>query len=113
MRSVTWTRTTKMPRWVADYSIIFDSCHTLVQVADEANEDQGMIYNKNLVTFYLCPTETCGSHVKNCGKYVVGMEEFVDSWTEAKVSSCVQRMSCACRMLSLVHMRLPWDDSKC
>jgi hypothetical protein len=79
--------------WISSYSIIFDSCHTLVQVADEANEDQGMIYNKNLVTFYLCPTETCGSHVKNCGKYVVGMEEFVDAWTEAKVSSCVQRMS--------------------
>jgi len=71
--------------WISSYSIIFDSCHTLVQVADEANEDQGMIYNKNLVTFYLCPTETCGSHVKNCGKYVVGMEEFVDAWTEAKL----------------------------
>ena len=76
----------EMGAWVADYSMIFDSCHTLVQVAEEGNEDQGLIYNKNLVTFYLCPTETCGSHVKNCGKYVVGMEEFVDSWTEAKVS---------------------------
>lgn len=76
--------------WIADYSIVFDSCHMLVQVAEEGgNDEQGMIYNKNLVTFHLCPTETCGQHYKNCGKYVVGMEEFVDAWTEAKVSFCV------------------------
>jgi hypothetical protein len=73
--------------WVANYSIKFAACHTLVQVADEANENGSLIYNKNLVTFYLCPEETCSSHQKDCGKYVVGMEEFVDAWTEAKLEA--------------------------
>lgn len=72
--------------WVANYSIKFSSCHTLIQVADEEGENGSLIYNKNLVTFHLCPSDTCGTHQKDCGKYVVGMEEFVDAWTEAKVS---------------------------
>jgi len=73
--------------WVANYSIKFSSCHTLVQVADEEGENGSLIYNKNLVTFHLCPTDTCSSHQKDCGKYVVGMEVFVDAWTEAKLEA--------------------------
>lgn len=71
--------------WVADYSIKFDSCHTLIQIAEEEGENGSLVYNKNLVTFHLCPTDTCETHNKECGQYVVGMEEFVDAWTEAKV----------------------------
>jgi hypothetical protein len=74
--------------WVANYSIQFDKCHSLIQVGGEEQQKDGgsMIYTYNLVTFSLCPTDTCGSSKHTgCAQYVVGMDIFVDMYTETKL----------------------------
>jgi hypothetical protein len=75
--------------WVASYSIQFDKCHSLIQVAGEEQAQDGgsMIYTYNLVTFSLCPSDTCGTSSKHtgCAQYVVGMDIFVDMYTETKL----------------------------
>ena len=75
--------------WVANYSIKFDKCHSLIQVAGEEQQNDGgsMVYTMNVVTFNLCPSDTCSSSTKNsgCAQYVVGMDIFVDMYTETKL----------------------------
>jgi hypothetical protein len=65
--------------WMIDYSLRFESCHTVEQYNfGENGEDSGQT---NLVKFKLCPSNKCGSGCKGA-EYVATMEEFVDSYTE-------------------------------
>lgn len=70
--------------FIANYSLRYLGCSSLVQVAAEAQEDS-MLYTQHLVRFALCPTGDC-STCKNGGEYVVNMAEFVDAYTEAKLN---------------------------
>jgi hypothetical protein len=65
--------------WLIDYSLRFESCHTVEQYNfGEDGEDSGQT---NLVKFKLCPSNKCGSGCKGA-EYVAPMEEFVDAYTE-------------------------------
>lgn len=75
--------------WMPDYSIKFQKCHTLVQVAGEeggGDENGGMLYTQHLVEFALCPTDTCatGSGCKNGAKYIANMREFTELYLQYK-----------------------------
>lgn len=87
--------------FIAKYSLRYVGCSSLVQVAQEGNaQDGNMLYTQHLVRFALCPSGSCSS-CKNGGEYVVNMEEFVNSYTEAKLTeqeyACEQvRENCDC-----------------
>lgn len=76
--------------WVANYSIKYRGCSSLVQLANEMNggdEGEGLLYTQNLVKFSLCPSDSSCDSCKGGADYVVNMMEFVDAWTENKMNS--------------------------
>jgi hypothetical protein len=78
--------------FVANYSIRYTGCASLVQLAQQGNNnnnnnDQGMLYTQQLVSFSLCPTDSCSnSKCTNGGEYVIGLEDFVNLYTEYKLN---------------------------
>ena len=73
------------------YSIKYLGCSSIVQINGEEgggnNKNQGsMLYTKHLVRFALCPSDSCSS-CPNGGQYVVNMQDFVDAYTEAKLTA--------------------------
>lgn len=72
--------------FMANYSIKYLSCSSLVQINREGGGgDEGVLYTQHLVKFALCPSDSCGSCAGG-GEYVVNMMEFVDAYTEAKLT---------------------------
>jgi len=71
--------------FIAKYSLRYLGCASLIQIAEEGNQDGGMLRTQHLVRFALCPSGSC-STCKNGGEYVVNMLEFVDAYTEAKLN---------------------------
>jgi hypothetical protein len=93
--------------FVANYSIRYLGCHSLIQVAvgenqnNKNNQQQNMLYASHLARFALCPTSgNCGK-CEGGGEYVMNMETFVDAFTEAMLTeqeyACeTVREECAC-----------------
>jgi hypothetical protein len=93
--------------WVANYSIKYQSCASLVQIGDgegnkNNNDGGGTMYTQNLVKFSLCPTaEGCDACKTGEAQYVVNMADFIDAYTEAKMEeqeyACeIIRENCYC-----------------
>lgn len=73
--------------WMPNYSIKFESCHSLIQVAGEeaqGGEEGSMLYTQNLVEFKLCPTGSCSSGCQNGGRYITNMQEFTQMYLQYK-----------------------------
>jgi hypothetical protein len=83
--------------WMPNYSIKFEKCHSLLQVASggqqgggggnqNQNQNRGAIYSQHLVEFSLCPSTSCSSSssCKNGAKYIVNMREFAQLYAEYK-----------------------------
>jgi hypothetical protein len=84
--------------WMPNYSIKFEKCHSLLQVAggngqqggggggNNQNQNRGAIYSQHLVEFSLCPSNSCSSssNCKNGGRYIVNLREFTQLYTEYK-----------------------------
>lgn len=83
--------------FIANYSIKYLGCSSLVQVNTQGNGQkegndqkdgnggQSIVYTQNLVRFALCPSGSCSS-CSGGGEYVVNMVDFVDAYTEAKLT---------------------------
>lgn len=70
--------------FIANYKLKYLGCNSLAAIGQEGGENGSMLYTQNLVRFALCP-DSCSS-CSNGGEYIVNMMEFVDSYTEAKLS---------------------------
>mmetsp|Transcript_26668 Transcript_26668/g.40492 ORF Transcript_26668/g.40492 Transcript_26668/m.40492 type:complete len:436 (-) Transcript_26668:63-1370(-) len=74
--------------WMPNYSIKFESCHSLVQVAGEENgggeDGSSMLFTQHLIEFKLCPSGTCSTGCKNGGRYITNMREFTQMFIEYK-----------------------------
>lgn len=78
--------------WMSGYHIRYSGCTSLVQVAggegnNNKNGDGGMIYTQHLVRFSICPADACSSGCSGGGQYVVTMADFVDLYTEYKMTA--------------------------
>jgi len=75
--------------WVANMSLKFQGCYHTQSWNDEADGEEDIkISTQRLVRFRLCPTETCSMEsASGCdsgyGDYVIGMEEYLESYFEA------------------------------
>jgi len=74
--------------WMSDYSLQFESCHTVMSFDERGGEEDGdgsPVRNQGMIKFKLCPTDTCGTS-KSCNgpEYVAQMRDFVESYQEAK-----------------------------
>jgi hypothetical protein len=88
--------------FLSTYAIKYLGCAGLIQVNADANANNGdgMLSMNNLVRFALCPADSC-SACTGGGEYVVNMYDFVDAYTEYKLTAqeltCENlRESCAC-----------------
>lgn len=94
--------------WIVNYSIKFESCHTVNQFnfgGENRNNggkdgENGGNGQQNLVKFKLCPSNKCGYGCKG-GEYVADMNEYVNAYTEWKLNDeqykCEQiRENCDC-----------------
>uniref|UniRef100_A0A7S1D426 Subtilisin n=1 Tax=Cyclophora tenuis TaxID=216820 RepID=A0A7S1D426_CYCTE len=77
--------------WMPNYSIKFQKCHSLLQVAGGeggggGGEGENQLYTQHLVEFALCPSDSCttGHGCKYGAQYIVNMREFVQLYTELK-----------------------------
>ena len=80
------------PSWMVNYSIKYLSCASLPTLREEGGGDEGILYNQNLVKFALCPSDSCDSCSNGQAQYVVNMMDFVDIYTEMKLTE--QEMAC-------------------
>jgi hypothetical protein len=77
--------------WMANYSIKYMGCSSIIQInggeGGGGGGDESMLYQQNLVKFALCPSEdACSSCNTGVAQYVVNMMEFIDAYTEMKMS---------------------------
>jgi hypothetical protein len=85
--------------WAVDYSIKYQGCNTVMQFNGgngngnnnnnnnnkNNNNNYGLVASQTVVRFALCPTtETTCSACTDGGEYVVGIQNFIEQWTEAK-----------------------------
>lgn len=88
--------------WLYGYSIKYEGCSSLIQVAGErGGEEESQLYAQNLVKFSLCPSDASCSSCKNGASYVVNMNDFIDAYTEMKMTAQEQaceniRENCYC-----------------
>ena len=79
--------------WMSNYAIKYLGCTSLIQIAGEGGNNNnknncgGMLYSQHLVRFNLCPADSCGTSCVDGGEYVVNMMDFVDAYTEAKLTA--------------------------
>jgi len=94
--------------WVANYSLKFEKCATTSDYyggqfdgnnnnnnnyqQQQEQQWQGGMYERKVVHFKLCPTDTCGSGCSGGADYVVDMDEFVGSYLEYKME--LQEQEC-------------------
>ena len=93
--------------WVANYSLKFEKCATTTDYyggqfdgnnnnnnyqQQQQQQWQGGMYERKVVHFKLCPTDTCGSGCSGGADYVVDMDEFVGSYLEYKME--LQEQEC-------------------
>jgi hypothetical protein len=98
--------------FITNYSIKYLGCSSLIQVGREGgNEDGGFLYNQNLVRFALCPSSSSCSSCSGGGEYVVSMNDFVDSYTEAKMTA--EEYACEMARESCENAGTYDDDSSC
>lgn len=72
--------------FISQYSIKYLGCSSLPQVRAEGGQDEGFLYNENLVKFALCPSASSCSSCSGGGVYLTTLDEFVDAWTEAQLT---------------------------
>jgi hypothetical protein len=75
--------------FVAKYSVKYTGCASLVSLSQEGNNNNegGILQTQNLAKFSLCPTDgECGS-CKSGADYVINMMDFMDAWTEFKMTA--------------------------
>lgn len=93
--------------WLTQYDLKFQGCYeTSAWNAEADGEDQVKVVTKRLVRFRLCPSGYCDSNsASGCssgyGDYLVDLNQFLDTWTEAKMDKeeyeCEQaREACGC-----------------
>eukprot|EP00542_Grammatophora_oceanica_P020919 CAMPEP_0194027736 /NCGR_PEP_ID=MMETSP0009_2-20130614/1818_1 /TAXON_ID=210454 /ORGANISM="Grammatophora oceanica, Strain CCMP 410" /LENGTH=394 /DNA_ID=CAMNT_0038666893 /DNA_START=53 /DNA_END=1237 /DNA_ORIENTATION=- len=88
--------------FIANMSIKFSSCHSLLQVNGEeggGGDGEGRLYTQNLVEFMLCPADTCTYGSKFCkggAQYVVDMRTFVTLYVQMKQEELEQ----ACQVVA-------------
>jgi hypothetical protein len=75
--------------FIANYKLKYLGCSSITSMnsgegGGGGQDGESMIYTQNLVRFALCPG-SCSS-CTNGGEYVVNMETFVDTYTEAKLT---------------------------
>jgi len=74
--------------WLINYSIKFESCYSLTQLAGEENgggeEGGSNLFTQKLVKFKLCDIGSCSSSCIG-GEYVSDLVTFVDAYTENKL----------------------------
>jgi len=76
--------------WVADYSIVFQGCHSIRQWNNAAeDEDDVRMEVNNLVRFRLCPTDTCDSNSgggcnSGYGDYILSMDTYMQTFMQMK-----------------------------
>ncbi|CAB9520416.1 expressed unknown protein [Seminavis robusta] len=75
--------------WVANYSIKYRGCASIVSLANEENGggEGSPLYTQNLVKFSLCPADATCDTCKGGSDYVVSMMEFLDAWTEWQMNA--------------------------
>jgi len=100
--------------WLSGYSIKYDSCSSLIQVREDANgnAEEGILYTQNLIKFVVCPGSSSGC--SGCGsgvaQYVVGMQEFIETYTQMKQEAAEQ----ACEMVrEYCYCENANDDEAC
>lgn len=87
--------------WMADYSLQFVGCHSVVQYAEEGgggDEALTKLYTQNLVRYRLC--KECNTDCE--GEYLVDMGIFVDAYTEYQMDAAeyaceYTRENCNCQ----------------
>lgn len=82
--------------FLSSYAIKYLGCAGLVQVNAEGqgnnnNGQNNILSMNNLVRFALCPADSCSS-CSGGGEYVVNMNDFVDAYTEYKLTE--QEQTC-------------------
>jgi len=91
--------------FVANYSIKYRGCSSLVQIGGGDGDGDGgegsTLYTQNLVKFSLCPTDSCEESCNGGADYVVNMMDFVNAYTENKMNALEQacetiRENCYC-----------------
>jgi len=77
--------------WMPNYSIRFDKCHSLVQVAggEEGGNDENdsLLYTQHLVEFSICPSQSCVDNSNKCnggGRYIANTLEFTQMYLAYK-----------------------------
>ena len=92
--------------WVGDYAIKFQGCYTTPQWNENAaaGDANGMkLSNLNLVTFRLCPADTCVTNSRyGCkeghGDYVVDMDTYLQAYLDLQDYECeyARNQQCGC-----------------
>lgn len=93
--------------WMSKFSLRYVGCSSLVQVAGQQgggnnkNNENGLLYTQHLVRFSICPVDGCNSSCTGGGQYVVNLADFVDLYTEYKLTAAEQaceavREACYC-----------------
>lgn len=70
--------------WMAAYSMVFQSCHTISSFNEEADENGKMVSYQNLVKYKMCSSESC-KYGCSGGEYVADMATFVQSYYDWKM----------------------------
>jgi hypothetical protein len=78
--------------WMVNYTVHFDKCHSIVQVAGEGggggNRNNGAssrVFTQYLAEFSVCPKgSSCSSSCKKGGKYLVNLGDFAEAYVEGK-----------------------------
>eukprot|EP00587_Corethron_hystrix_P000202 CAMPEP_0113318658 /NCGR_PEP_ID=MMETSP0010_2-20120614/13144_1 /TAXON_ID=216773 ORGANISM="Corethron hystrix, Strain 308" /NCGR_SAMPLE_ID=MMETSP0010_2 /ASSEMBLY_ACC=CAM_ASM_000155 /LENGTH=376 /DNA_ID=CAMNT_0000176015 /DNA_START=86 /DNA_END=1216 /DNA_ORIENTATION=- /assembly_acc=CAM_ASM_000155 len=77
--------------WMTNYSVRFDSCHTVMQYGgaeeqqNDAEDGSGPVAYASLVKYRLCSSDTCDT-AKSCDgpEYIISLAEFVATYVQAK-----------------------------
>jgi len=72
--------------FISQYALKYTGCSSFPNLMQEGGGgEEGMLTSQHIVKFSLCPNDSCSS-CSGGGEYVVNMLEFVDAYTEAKLT---------------------------
>jgi len=109
--------------WVADFSLKFQGCHSLVQWNDGADENENQdvkLSKKRLIRFRLCPSDTCSSNdaggcEEGYGDYVIDMQTYMEAYYQSKRET--EEETCGGYMENYCNCEGNgddgWDENKC